>query len=553
MRDLKGLFKWRERQGERRFSDKAEKEEKKLAMADDAEDQQILLQKNKNENENENKKKEVQYPNCPGCKCAYLQHPDAGIPYKEFLSVFLLIFVASIPVSSLYPFLYFMVQDLHITKSDEEIGFYAGLLGASLLVGRALTAVQWGIAADKYGRKPVMVLSLISVMVFHTLFGLSKNFWMALATRFLLGSFNGMHGAVKAYTSEISNQQHQALGISMVGTSWGLALIIGPALGGYLSQPALKYPSVFGEGSLFARYPYFLPSLCNTVLASGALCIIIQLPETLHKHNIKEMEETELLSVVWSQCSKSTEERSGQQMLPVNVIDQELEEFSTPTEDLIAVKQNVKRSLLSRKSFIGAMAVSCIWSFHDMTYSEIFSLWCVSPKATGGLNFTTNNVGKILGISGFALMVFQILIFPHLANSLGLMMATWVPAVLSVPLILAYPIIATLHGWVLWVILNLVSIVKTFFSMMILSASIILLNNSVPHDQRGVANGVSMSVVSVFKAIGPAVGGSLFAWGQKRQDSHILPETQEHKFCIIVCLEFGWIIMHSSSTPTIRS
>lgn len=31
---------------------------------------------------------------------------------------------------------------------------------------------------------------------------------------------------------------------------------------------------------------------------------------------------------------------------------------------------------------------------------QIFSLWCVSPKATGGLNFTTNNVGKILGISG---------------------------------------------------------------------------------------------------------------------------------------------------------
>ncbi|KAH8945495.1 hypothetical protein BDL97_12G042400 [Sphagnum fallax] len=488
-------------------------------MADDPEDQQILLQKN----ENENKKKEVQYPNCPGCKCAYLQHPDAGIPYKEFLSVFLLIFVASTPVSSLYPFLYFMVQDLHITKSDKEIGFYAGLLGASLLVGRALTAVQWGIAADKYGRKPVMVLSLISVMVFHTLFGLSKNFWMALATRFLLGSFNGMHGAVKAYTSEISNQQHQALGISMVGTSWGLALIIGPALGGYLSQPALKYPSVFGEGSLFARYPYFLPSLCNTVLASGALCIIIQLPETLHKHNIKEMEETELLSMAWSQCSKSTEERFGQQMRPINVINRELEEFSTPNEDLITAKQNVTRSLLSRKSFIGAMALSCIWSFHDMTYSEIFSLWCVSPKATGGLNFTTDNVGKILGISGFALMVFQILIFPHLANSLGLMMTTRVPAVLSVPLILAYPIIATLHGWVLWVILNLVSIVKTFFSMMILSASFILLNNAVPQDQRGVANGVSMSVVSVFKAIGPAFGGSLFAWGQKRQDSHILP------------------------------
>ncbi|CAK9235547.1 unnamed protein product [Sphagnum troendelagicum] len=460
-------------------------------MADDAEDQQILLQK----------KKEIQYPNCPGCKCAYLQHPDAGIPYKEFLSVFLLIFVASIPVSSLYPFLYFMVQDFHITKSDKEIGFYAGLLGASLLVGRALTAVHWGIAADKYGRKPVMVLSLISVIVFHTLFGLCKNFWVALATRFLLGGFNGMHGAVKAYISEISNQQHEALGISMVGTSWGLALIIGPALGGYLSQPALKYPSVFGEGSLFARYPYFLPSLCNTVLATGALCIIIQLPETLHKHNIEDMEES------------ATEQMSV----------------------------DVKRSLLSRKPFIGAMAVSCICSFHDMAYSEIFSLWCVTPKSTGGLNFTTDNVGKVLGISGFALMVFQILIFPHLANFLGPIMTTRVPAVLSVPLILAYPGIATLHGWVLWVILNLASIVKTFFSMMILNASFILLNNSVPQEERGVANGVSMTVVSIFKAIGPAVGGSLFAWGQKRQDAYILPGNDMVFVALAVIAIIGYI------------
>jgi hypothetical protein len=62
-------------------------------MADDAEDQQILLQKKK--------KKEIQYRNCPGCKCAYLQHPDAGIPYKEFLSVFLLIFVACMKLLSL--------------------------------------------------------------------------------------------------------------------------------------------------------------------------------------------------------------------------------------------------------------------------------------------------------------------------------------------------------------------------------------------------------------------------------------------------------------------
>jgi hypothetical protein len=68
-----------------------------------------------------------EYPNCPGCKCAYLQHPDAKLPFKEYLNLFCLVLASSIPISSLYPFLYFMVQDFHIAKSDEDIGYYAEL------------------------------------------------------------------------------------------------------------------------------------------------------------------------------------------------------------------------------------------------------------------------------------------------------------------------------------------------------------------------------------------------------------------------------------------
>jgi MFS family permease len=41
--------------------------------------------------------------------------------------------------------------------------FLVGFAGAAFMVGRAMTAVLWGIAADKYGRKPVMLIGLISV------------------------------------------------------------------------------------------------------------------------------------------------------------------------------------------------------------------------------------------------------------------------------------------------------------------------------------------------------------------------------------------------------
>jgi F0F1-type ATP synthase membrane subunit c/vacuolar-type H+-ATPase subunit K len=383
-----------------------------------------------------------QYPNCGACKWAPMLQPDAGIPYKEFFYLFLLVLVNSIPISSLYPFLYFMVQDFHIAESDKDIGYYAGAIGAAFMIGRALTATLWGYAADKYGRKPVIVAGLLSVIVFHTLFGLSTNFWMALFTRFFLGSFNGMLGPTKAYASEISNQKYQALGISMVSTSWGLGLVLGPALGGYLSQPAMKYPNIFVEGSLFARFPYLLPSLCNTVLAIALLFIVFQLPETLHNHDIADVEEEEYAieqpSGVWPSYNKSIEGPINESIasppcispmgsfkdnlndLPSTVtgtllsnenVDQEegecpcnkedgncnqpngvnepinkdievqdsdnasqypelIKKLSSPPESMIGDKQE-KTSLMSRKAFIGSIAIYCIWSLHDMAYTEV--------------------------------------------------------------------------------------------------------------------------------------------------------------------------------------
>jgi hypothetical protein len=124
---------------------------------------------------------------------------------------------------------------------------------------------------------------------------------------------------------------------------------------------------------------------------------------------------------------------------------------------------------------------------------------------------------------GFGMLVFQFIFFPLIANFFGPIMATRIAAVLSVPLVIAYPVIATLDGWMLMVILNLASLVKNILSNVVYGAIFLLINNSVPQDQRGVANGLSLCLNSISKAMGPAGGGSLFALGQTRQDAYILP------------------------------
>lgn len=68
----------------------------------------------------------------------------------------------SLPISSLFPFLYFMVRDFHIADREENISYYAGYVGSSFMLGRALTSIPWGMIADRYGRKPVIVIGAIT-------------------------------------------------------------------------------------------------------------------------------------------------------------------------------------------------------------------------------------------------------------------------------------------------------------------------------------------------------------------------------------------------------
>ena len=67
-------------------------------------------------------------------------------------------------------------------------------------------------------------------------------------------------------------------------------LIVGPAIGGILSRPAVQYPSIFFQDTIWARYPYLLPCLVSASLAVvGFIFLFLYLPETLSVDtNVKE-------------------------------------------------------------------------------------------------------------------------------------------------------------------------------------------------------------------------------------------------------------------------
>ncbi|XP_056171120.1 protein ZINC INDUCED FACILITATOR-LIKE 1-like isoform X7 [Syzygium oleosum] len=397
---------------------------------------------------------------CPGCKIDRLKETNRGVPYKLFFYVWVIVLCAALPISSLFPFLYFMIRDFKIAKREEDIGFYAGYVGSAFMFGRALTSVLWGMIADRYGRKPVILFGTVTVVVFNTLFGLSTNFWMAVSTRFLLGSLCGILGPMR------------------ISTSWGIGLVIGPAIGGYFAQ------------------------------------------ETLHMHG----------------------ENSKECDIPYEALEAEENKTSKEESQRNEGSHQTSWSLLRNWPLMSSIIVYCVFQLHDMAYTEIFSLWAISPWKFGGLSYSTADVGEILALSGFGLLLFQLFLYARVERICGPIVISRVGAVLSIILLSSYPFIATLTGIILTILVDSASILKNVLAVSITTGLFLLQNRAVTQEQRGAANGISLSAMSLFKAMGPAAGGSIFSWAQKRQNASFLPGSHMVFFLLNVIEALGLLM-----------
>ncbi|XP_068461670.1 uncharacterized protein [Phaseolus vulgaris] len=134
---------------------------------------------------------------------------------------------------------------------------------------RCLTSLLWGAIVDRIGRKPVILAGIILVQVymsmncmlsfedshnyqcllhfsviFNTLFGLSKSFWMAILTRFLLGCFNGFLGPVRV--SIVLAQPHNISICTVKTMKKGEKVILSV-------KPQLKVIGKLQDGTLFLK------------------------------------------------------------------------------------------------------------------------------------------------------------------------------------------------------------------------------------------------------------------------------------------------------------
>ena len=162
----------------------------------------------------------------------------------------------------------------------KELGaqdFQVGLIAAIYPVMNFMFSPFWGTLSDRYGRRPIILTSVLVTAVAYIVFANAHAIIIIFISRMLSGIGSANISVAQAYIADVTSPSERAKSMGLIGAAFGLGFIFGPSIGGYLK-------SISAEGSV-DLVGYVTASLCmvNFILA------YFLLPESLKekKKNVR--------------------------------------------------------------------------------------------------------------------------------------------------------------------------------------------------------------------------------------------------------------------------
>lgn len=164
---------------------------------------------------------------------------------KMLFSVILVVFIDLLGFSLILPLL------PYYAKTFGANGFVTGVLVSSYAAMQLLGAPVLGRLSDRFGRRPVLLLSIFGTFIGFLLLGFATTLWMLFASRLIDGITGGNISVAQAYISDVTGPKDRAKGLGLIGAAFGLGFIIGPVTGGVLSQWGYSIPAFVAAGLAF--------------------------------------------------------------------------------------------------------------------------------------------------------------------------------------------------------------------------------------------------------------------------------------------------------------
>jgi len=161
------------------------------------------------------------------------------MPTKAALNlIFCILLLDVVGMSILYPVAPYIVRRY---SSD---ALMLTILTAIYAAAQFFAAPVLGKLSDRYGRRPVLLVSLLGSAIGYVLFGIGGALWVLLLSRLIDGITAGNQSTAAAYIADVSTPEERAKNFTLIGMAWGIGLILGPALGATLGQINLAAPTL---------------------------------------------------------------------------------------------------------------------------------------------------------------------------------------------------------------------------------------------------------------------------------------------------------------------
>lgn len=451
------------------------------------------------------------------------------LPVQQLAILAVARFAEPLAYTSVWPYLPEMIRGFGVKR--DEVAKWAGVTSSVFSICQSITAVPWGKASDRFGRKPVLIYGLISTMICFIIWGMSTSLTMAITIRAIMGGGNGNVGIIRTMVAEmVTEKELQPRAFSIMPLVWSLGSVVGPAFGGFFAQPAKQFPNVFGDIELFKKFPYLLPNLLATIFfLISASSATLFLKETLaDKHGEKDwgLLVGERLTRVFRRQPQLIAQRrqsfvDGEATAPL------VPSRITPKKPTSKRASAGMKEVFSRQTTINLISYTFL-AFHSVAYDQnitVFLDYPVIPRTpdntkfpfyfTGGFGLSSGTIGTLFTIYGITCGLIQFLIYPPMVNRFGVLNCFKVVSIMTpfvyfiTPYTSLLPTPATRFAAILFVMM-----IKAFAIIIAFPSTTILLTNSATSlSILGTLNGFATMFSGLGRAFGPASTGLAFSWG----------------------------------------
>lgn len=188
---------------------------------------------------------------------------DTGPAKKPRRAAFGFIFVTvaldMLSVGVFVPVLPRLVADFMGGDAVASAAMY-GLFGTAFALMQFFFSPLQGALSDRFGRRPVILVSNVGVGLDYVLMALAPNLWWLFVGRVISGVASATAATAFAYIADVTEPDQRAARFGMLGAGFGIGFVLGPALGGIAGgiDPRLPFWIAAGLSLLNALYGYFV-------------------------------------------------------------------------------------------------------------------------------------------------------------------------------------------------------------------------------------------------------------------------------------------------------